>query len=71
MDLAAGQLSEMMESLELTLLLLLLLLLSCFSMSDSVRPHSQQPTWLLSPWESPGKNTRVGCHFLLQCMHAC
>ena len=37
-------------------------------MSDSVRPHRQQPTRLLCPWDSPGKNTRVGCHFLLQRM---
>ena len=37
-------------------------------MSDSVRPHSQQPTRLPHPWDSPGKNTGVGCHFLLQCM---
>ena len=37
-------------------------------MSDSVRPHRQQPTRLLCPWDSPGKNTGVGCHFLLQCM---
>ena len=37
-------------------------------MSDSVRPHRRQPTRLLRPWDSPGKNTRVGCHFLLQCM---
>ena len=37
-------------------------------MSDSVRPHGRQPTWLHCPWESPGKNTGVGCHFLLQCM---
>ena len=37
-------------------------------MSDSVRPHGLQPTRLLCPWDSPGKNTRVGCHFLLQCM---
>ena len=36
-------------------------------MSDSVRPHRQQPTRLPHPWDSPGKNTRVGCHFLLQC----
>ena len=28
----------------------------------------QQPTRLLCPWDSPGKNTGVGCHFLLQCM---
>ena len=37
-------------------------------MSDPVRPHRQQPTRLLCPWDSPGKNTGVGCHFLLQCM---
>ena len=36
--------------------------------SDSVRPHRQQPTRLLRPWDSPGKNTGVGCHFPLQCM---
>ena len=37
-------------------------------MSDSVRPHRQQPTRLPRPWDSPGKNTGVGCRFLLQCM---
>ena len=36
--------------------------------SDSVQPHRWQPTWLPRPWDSPGKNTGVGCHFLLQCM---
>ena len=36
-------------------------------MSDSVQPHRRQPTWLPRPWDSPGKNTGVGCHFLLQC----
>ena len=36
--------------------------------SDSVRPHRLQPTRLLCPWDPPGKNTGVGCHFLLQCM---
>ena len=36
--------------------------------SDSVRPHGLQPTRLLHPWDSPGKNTGVGCHFLFQCM---
>ena len=36
-------------------------------MSDSVWPHRQQPTRLPRPWDSPGKNTGVGCHFLLQC----
>ena len=37
-------------------------------MSDSVQPHRRQPTRLPRPWDSPGKNTGVGCHFLLQCM---
>ena len=37
-------------------------------MSDSVRPHRWQPPRLSHPWDSPGKNTGVGCHFLLQCM---
>ena len=37
-------------------------------MSNSVRPHRWQPTRLSHPWDSPGKNTGVGCHFLLQCM---
>ena len=37
-------------------------------MSNSVRPQRQQPTRLPCPWDSPGKNTGVGCHFLLQCM---
>ena len=46
---------------------LLLLLLSHFS-CDSVWPHGLQPSRLLHPWDSPGKNTGVGCHFLLQCM---
>ena len=36
-------------------------------MSDSVRPHRRQPR-LAHPWDSPGKNTGVGCHFLLQRM---
>ena len=36
--------------------------------SDSVRPHRQQSTRLPRPWDSPGKNTGVDCHFLLQCM---
>ena len=33
-----------------------------------VRPHRQQPTRLPCPWDSPGKNTEVSCHFLLQCV---
>ena len=37
-------------------------------MSNSMRPHRWQPTRPLCPWDSPSKNTGVGCHFLLQCM---
>ena len=37
-------------------------------MSDSVPPHRRQATRLPCPWDSPGKNAWVGCHFLLQCM---
>ena len=40
------------------------LLQSC----PTLRPHRRQPTRLRRPWDSPGKNTGVGCHFLLQCM---
>ena len=36
--------------------------------SDSVQPHRRQPNRLPCPWDSPGKNTGVGCHFLLKCM---
>ena len=36
--------------------------------SDSLWPRGLQPTRLLRPWDSPGKSTGVGCHFLLQCM---
>ena len=43
----------------------LLLLLSHFS---RVQPHRRPPTRLPHPWNSPGKNIGVGCHFLLQCM---
>ena len=35
-------------------------------MSDSLRPHRLQPARLLCPWDSPGKDTGVGCHALLQ-----
>ena len=37
-------------------------------MSNSMRPHRRRPNRLPRPWDSPGKNTGVGCHFLLQCM---
>ena len=48
--------------------LLLLLLLNRFSCVHSVRPQRRQSTRLPRPWDSPGKSTGVGCHFLLQCM---
>ena len=34
----------------------------------TLQPHRWQPTRLPHPWDSPGKNTGMGCHFLLQCM---
>ena len=46
--------------------MLLLLLLSRFSHVHSVRPHRRQPTRPRCPWDSPGKNTGLGCCFLLQ-----
>ena len=48
--------------------MLLLLLLSRSVVSDSVRPCRRQPTRLRRPWDSPGKNAGMGCHFLIQCM---
>ena len=47
---------------------MLLLLLSRFSRVRHCNPIDGQPTRLRHPWDSPGKNTGVGCHFLLQCM---
>ena len=47
---------------------MLLLLLSHFSRVRLCVTHRWQPTRLPRPWDSPGKNTGVGCHFLLQCM---
>ena len=41
-------------------------MLSCSILSDSLQPFGLQPARLLYPWDSPGKNTGVGCHFLLQ-----
>ena len=46
----------------------LLLLLSRFSRVRLCATHRWQPTRLPRPWDSPGKNTGVGCHFLLQCV---
>ena len=47
---------------------MLLLLLIVLVVSNSVRPPRRQPPRLPRPWDSPGKNTGMGCHFLLQCM---
>ena len=47
---------------------LLLLLLSRFSHVRPCATHSRQPTRLPHPWDSPSKDTGVGCHFLLQCV---
>ena len=48
--------------------MLLLLLPSHFSCVRLCVTHRRQPSRLPRPWDSPGKNTGVGCHFLLQCM---
>ena len=42
------------------------LLFTRLVVSDSLQPHGLQPAKLLCPWDFPGKNTGVGCHFLLQ-----
>ena len=52
------------------MLLLLLLQLSCFSRVRLCATPEMAPTRLPHPWDSPGKNAGVGCHFLLQCMKA-
>ena len=39
---------------------------SCPTLCNPVQPHRRQPTRLPHPWDFPGKNTGVGCHFLLQ-----
>ena len=47
-------------------MMLLTCMLRCSVVSDSLGPHGLYPTRLLCPWDSPGKNTGVDCHFLLQ-----
>ena len=44
----------------------LLLLFSCSVLSDCLQPCGLEPTRLLCPWNSPGENTGLDCHFLLQ-----
>ena len=41
-------------------------MLNHFCLSDSLRPYDLQSTRLLCPWDSPGKNTGMDCHALLQ-----
>ena len=50
------------------MLLLLLLAAKSLQSCPTVLPDRRQPTSLRGPWDSPGKNTGVGCHFLLQCI---
>ena len=47
---------------------MLMLAAKLLQSSPTARPHRRQPTRLPCPWDSPGKNTGVGCHFLLQCL---
>ena len=54
------------DTLNLRCLLDVDVLISCSVMAHSLRPHGLQPSRLLCPWNSPGKNTGVGCHSLLQ-----
>ena len=56
------------EKLTSQMWMLLLLLLSRFSRVRLCATHRRQATRLHHPWDSPGKNTGVGCHFFLQCM---
>ena len=62
----------MHESITCSDLLLIIISLLCYAKSlqscPTLWPHRRQPTRLPHPWDSPGKNTGVGCHFLLQCM---
>ena len=54
---------------ELHLSVALSMCVSCSVVSDSLRHHGLWPAKLLYPWNSPGKNTEVGCHYLLQGIH--
>ena len=51
---------------EIFIMIIISCALLCSVVSDSLQPHGLWPTRLLWPWASPGKNTEVGCHFLLQ-----
>ena len=58
--------SRKLDSLQRKRLLLLFVSVSHSVVPDSLRPHGLQPTRLLCPWDFPGKDTGMGCHFLLQ-----
>ena len=64
--------SDMTERLHSTFILIIRAVAAAAKVasvvSNSVRSHRRQPTRLPHPWDSPAKNTGVGCHFLLQCM---
>ena len=62
-----GSISLLLKELSAESTLLLLLLLSRFSRVRLCSTQRRQPIRLPRPWDSPGKNTGVGCHFLLQC----
>ena len=69
MDMNLGKFRELdREAWHAAVLLLLLLLLSHFSRVRLMRPNGRQPTRLPLPWDSPGKNTGVGCHLFLESM---
>ena len=63
-----AQLSNLLLNSHFTCLNFMLSCQIASVVSDSVRPCRQQPTRLPRPWDSPAKNTGVGCHFLLQCI---
>ena len=58
--------AAMWMDLEMIILSTLILDVSCSVVSGSLQPHVPEPTRRLWPWDCPGKNTGVGCHFLLQ-----
>ena len=61
-----GLFNKLQENIHANPNLTLLLLFSCSVVSNSLWPPGLQPTRLLCPWDSPSKNTGVGCHSLLQ-----
>ena len=63
--------SSLLDFLYLTIVIVYVCVCPCVCishsvMSNSLQPHGVQPTRLFCPWDFPGNNTGVGCHFLLQ-----